>query len=106
MCDASCTTVVISSSIGIDVRDTSGIAKYIAKDNPTAAVEIVDLIIKTAGMLDANPEIGRSGRIKGTREAVVHPHYVLVYEVLANTVTILRVLHTSQAWPEEINNGS
>lgn len=41
-----------------------------------AAVEIVDLLIKTAGMLDGNPKIGRAGRIKGTREAVVHLHYV------------------------------
>ena len=37
--------------------------------------------------------------MKNTREAVVHPNYVLVYEVSGSTVTILRVLHTSQAWP-------
>jgi addiction module RelE/StbE family toxin len=81
------------------VSDRRGIAKYIALDNPTAAVEIVDLIINTAGMLDANPKIGRAGRMKGTRETVAHPRYVLVYQVSAGTVTILRVLHTSQAWP-------
>ena len=64
-----------------------------------AAVEIVDLLIKTAKMLDANPKLFKAGRMKGTREAVAHPNYVLVYEVSADTVTILRVLHTSQAWP-------
>jgi len=81
------------------VSDRRGIAKYIAKDNPTAAVEIVDLLIKTAGMLDENAKLGRTGRMKGTREAVAHPNYVVVYEVSANAVTILRILHTSQTWP-------
>ncbi len=81
------------------VSDRKGIAKHIAKDNPTAAVEIVDLLIKTAGALDANPKMGRIGRMKGIREAVAHPNYVLVCQVSDNTVTILRVLHTSQAWP-------
>jgi addiction module RelE/StbE family toxin len=81
------------------ISDRKGIAKFIAKDNPIAAVEIVDLLINTAAMLDSNPKIGRAGRMKGTREAVVHPHYVLVYEVSGDTVTILRALHTSQAWP-------
>ena len=64
-----------------------------------AAVEIVDLLINTAGALDANPKMGRTGRVKGTREVVAHPNYVLVYKVSDNTVMVLRVLHTSQAWP-------
>jgi plasmid stabilization system protein ParE len=41
--------------------------------------------------------MGRSGLVKGTRELVVHPHYVVVYDV-ADIVRILRVLHTSQQW--------
>lgn len=81
------------------VSDRKAIAKHIAKDNPIAAVEIVDLLIKTALMLDANPKMGRTGRTRGTREAVAHPNYILVYQVSTDTVTVLRVLHTSQAWP-------
>ena len=37
--------------------------------------------------------------MKGTREAVVYPNYVWVYEVTGDTVTVLRVLYTSQSWP-------
>ena len=81
------------------VSDRRRIAKYIAKDNPMAAVELVDLLIKTAEMLEENPKIGRTGRMKYTREAIAHPNYVLVYEVSTNAITILRILHTSQAWP-------
>jgi plasmid stabilization system protein ParE len=41
--------------------------------------------------------MGRSGLVKGTRELVVHPHYVVVYDV-ADIVRVLRILHTSQQW--------
>ncbi|WP_247095854.1 type II toxin-antitoxin system RelE/ParE family toxin [Escherichia coli] len=44
---------------------------------------------------------GRNGRVEGTRELVIHPHFVLVYEVDSQwgKVYILRVLHTAQKWP-------
>lgn len=83
------------------VADRRHIAKHIAQGNPAAAVELVDALLAKAGLLDANPKLGRIGRMKGTRKAVAHPNYVLVYEVSADTVTVLRVLHTSQAWPAQ-----
>ncbi|HAH2862781.1 TPA: type II toxin-antitoxin system RelE/ParE family toxin [Escherichia coli] len=44
---------------------------------------------------------GRNGRVEGTRELVIHPHFVLVYEVDSQwgKVYVLRVLHTAQKWP-------
>jgi toxin ParE1/3/4 len=84
------------------VADRKGIAKYIARDNPLAAVELVDLLIRQASSLDANPNMGRPGRIENTREWVVHPNYVIVYRVEEGSmepIVILRVLHASQAWP-------
>lgn len=83
------------------VADRKSIAEYIARDKPLAAVELVDLIVDRAAMLDANPKAGRPGRIKGTREWVVHPHYVIVYRLSGKPaqVEILRVLHTSQQNP-------
>lgn len=82
------------------VADRKAIAEYIARDKPLAAVELVDLIIDRATMLDANQKTGRPGRMKGTREWVVHPHYVIVYRLVGKPlqVEILRVLHTSQQW--------
>jgi len=80
------------------VADRKAIAEYIARDKPLAAVELVDLVIERAGMLDNHPKAGRPGRIKGTYEWVVHPHYVVVYRLSGKPaqVEILRVLHTSQ----------
>lgn len=83
------------------VADRKSIAEYIARDKPLAAVELVDLLIARASMLDANQKVGRPGRMKGTREWVVHPHYVIVYHLTGKptVVEILRVLHTSQQYP-------
>ena len=37
--------------------------------------------------------------MKGTREIVVRPNYVMVYAIKGDTIAILRVLHTAQQWP-------
>ena len=83
------------------IANRKKIIQYIARNNPTAAVELVDLLIEQAGRLDAHPKIGRAGRMKGTREWVAHPHYVIVYHLVGKPaqVEILRVLHTAQQWP-------
>lgn len=49
-------------------------------------------------MLDTFPEIGRMGRVAGTREIVAHPHYVIVYDVQECVPRVLRVRHTSRQW--------
>ncbi len=85
------------------VADRKSIAKYIARDNPLAAVELVDLLIRQASLLDTTPKIGRPGRVENTREWVVHPNYVIVYraeEGSMEPIVILRVLHASQTWPD------
>jgi len=40
-----------------------------------------------------------SGRVKRTREFVVHPNYILVYRIVGKTVEVLRVKHAAQRWP-------
>ncbi|MDD4930087.1 MAG: type II toxin-antitoxin system RelE/ParE family toxin [Gallionella sp.] len=81
------------------LRDRERIMDVIALENPQAALDLDALFEKKADTLIEQPKLFKSGRIKGTRGAVVHPNYVLVYQVSDKAVTILRVLHTSQAWP-------
>ncbi|WP_333661188.1 type II toxin-antitoxin system RelE/ParE family toxin [Acinetobacter sp.] len=78
-------------------QDRRNIYDYLDERNPIAAIEIDDLIEEKIDLLIGNMLIGRSGREKGTRELVIHPHYVVVYDI-KDTVRILRVLHTSQQW--------
>jgi len=84
-------------------RDLDEIAEYIGQDNPAAAARVVlELIDQAETLLPGFPAIGRAGRVLGTRElAIGHLPYLLAYRVRGGDVEILRVLHTSRAWPEE-----
>jgi toxin ParE1/3/4 len=82
--------------MALDDRDR--IMDYIAQDNIPAAIELDTLFEKKAHALTEHPNLFKTGRMKGTREAVVHPNYVMVYEVSDDLIAIVRVLHTSQEW--------
>ncbi|AVS50282.1 type II toxin-antitoxin system mRNA interferase toxin, RelE/StbE family (plasmid) [Escherichia coli] len=81
--------------------DRKRIREYIAEQNLMAAIELDERIGYSASSLAGQPYKGRNGRVEGTRELVIHPHFVLVYEVDSQwgKVYILRVLHTAQKWP-------
>ena len=80
-------------------RDLREIASYIWADNPTAAKKIRGRIETLAAYLRSQPLMGRMGVIAGTREAIPHPSYRIVYQVTGETVFILRIVHTAREWP-------
>lgn len=81
-------------------HDLDGIIGYIALDNPAAAEKVYRAIVAAAGRLTRLPEIGRAGRLPGTRELTVPSlPYLIVYQVAAEIVTILAVLHSARDLP-------
>jgi addiction module RelE/StbE family toxin len=85
-------------------RDLDEIAAYIGQDNPAAAARVIlELIDQAENLLPAQPAIGRPGRVVGPRELVIGAlPYVIPYRVRGQDLEILRVLHTSRQWPEEL----
>ena len=83
------------------IADRKRITKHIAKDNVIAAIDLADLLLAKALVLDEHPLLGPAGRIKGTRELVVHPNYIVFYRVVGTAVEVLRVKHAAQQWPEK-----
>lgn len=81
------------------IADRKRITAHIAQDNPRAAMEMGDLLMEKAALLESHPMLGRVGRIKGTRERMVHPNYILIYRVDAGVAEVLRVKHAAQQWP-------
>jgi toxin ParE1/3/4 len=79
-------------------EDLERIFQRIAKDNPTAAREIVQAIYDGCAALKDFPHRGRPGRINGRRELVFTP-YIAVYQVKEHSVEISRVYHGAQDWP-------
>ncbi|MGN6821120.1 MAG: type II toxin-antitoxin system RelE/ParE family toxin [Sphingomonas sp.] len=57
------------------------------------------LFEEAAERLPLDPYSCRPGRVPGTREVVVHPNYVLVYRVGAETIDVLALLHARQQYP-------
>lgn len=79
--------------------DLLAIVEFIAEDNPDAAEALGDEIEEKAIKLLQHPKLYKAGRVKGTRELVVRPNYVMVYAIKDESVNILRVLHAAQQWP-------
>jgi toxin ParE1/3/4 len=76
--------------------------EHIARENPTAAKQVVERIATAASRLLHYPMMGRVGRISGTHELVVNrTPYFIVYVLMGDTVQIVRVLHGKQSWPPQ-----
>ena len=85
------------------LADRTAIFDYIEADNPRAAIAIDDRIETRVEGLAQFPEMGRPGRIEGTRELVIPgTPYIAAYSIVGDTVRMLRVLHGAQQWPDEM----
>jgi toxin ParE1/3/4 len=73
---------------------------YIAEDNPTAALEFDDEIEAKTDALPEHPELYRIGRMRGTREMVLAPNYILVYRILKRkaVIEIVRIVGARQSF--------
>lgn len=77
------------------------IADYTAERDPTAARRLVSKIRLSINNLAKQPAMGRPGRVEGTRELVIiGTPYIVVYRLKSGRIEILRVLHSSQRWPD------
>lgn len=78
-------------------RDLNDIIDYIAFDKPTAAERVYRAVVSAARLLIDLPDLGRIGRLPNTRElSLASLPYLIVYQVGADTITILAVFHTAR----------
>ena len=80
-------------------EDRKNIREFIAADNPSAALELDEMLSDKVARLIDHPGLGRPGRIAGTRELVVHQNYLIVYDTTSELIRVLRVLHAARMWP-------
>lgn len=67
-------------------QDRADVWDCIAADNPRAAARMDGLFSDAATRLAEYPNVGRLGRVPGTRELIPHESYHLVYEIEQDTV--------------------
>jgi len=79
--------------------DLVEIIDYIEQRNAVAAQSLLAAIVQSAENLPRMPYLFRLGRVAGTREIVVHPNYIVVYQVGDEAIDVLRILHSRQQYP-------
>jgi toxin ParE1/3/4 len=85
------------------VRQLQEVVDYLQDESAARAVTIRRRILATVGLIGQMPDSGRTGRIDGTREAVVpRSPYIVVYQVSTETVEVLGVWHAAREWPEAL----
>ena len=70
------------------IEDLNSLRAYIAQDNPSAArsvaLHIIHIIHSIEQLLQDNPQMGRPGRVPGTRELVIpKTPFIVPYRVPA-----------------------
>ncbi|MDY0220190.1 MAG: type II toxin-antitoxin system RelE/ParE family toxin [Desulfobacterium sp.] len=86
------------------LRNLNDAIEYIAADRPIAAKEVGQRIWDSTKMLKEHPEIGRPGRVPGTRELIISASpFILPYIEKDGVIFILRVMHTSMKWPKKFS---
>lgn len=82
------------------LRNLDDEATHIALDDVSAAQTVVRRILEAVAQLAEQPGLGRPGRVPDTRELVVlKTRYIVPYRVRGDTISILRVFHTSRRLP-------
>ncbi len=84
------------------IEDLASLRAYIEQDDPAAAQRVaLHIVHNVETLLAENPEMGRPGRVPGTRELVIpRTPFIIPYRLQHNTIQILRVYHGARRWPE------
>jgi toxin ParE1/3/4 len=76
---------------------------YIARDSPNSAATVAERILNGVDLLATQPQMGRPGRIVGTRELVIPGMpYIIPYRVRGERMELIAVFHGRQKWPDKI----
>jgi toxin ParE1/3/4 len=83
------------------VADIEQIFDYLLEKIPDRVTTTIERVFTSVSELRQFPRRGRPGRKEGTRELVLTQlPYLVVYEVVDQSIRVLRVLHGARRWPE------
>jgi toxin ParE1/3/4 len=82
------------------VEDLRSAYECLKAENPQAAIDTADRIVSVVERLEQFPQMGRPGRVEGTRELVVTgTPFIVAYRLKRDSVQVLAVLHCARKWP-------
>lgn len=85
------------------LADLDNVFEYIFQDSPIVALGVIDRIQDGVKRLGQFPEMGREGRILGTRELVIaNTSHIVAYRLKSGNVEILAIIHAARKWPDTV----
>jgi toxin ParE1/3/4 len=85
------------------IRHLIALREHIARDSEQNAALVAQRILQSVEVLQKQPEVGRPGRVIGTRELVVpNTRYIIPYRVRRERLELIAVLHGRQKWPTKL----
>ena len=85
------------------IRHLAAIGKFIEKDSDENAARVAERILRAIALLRTQPQMGRPGRLTGTRELVVPgAPYIVPYRVRHERLELLAVFDSRRQWPSEL----
>jgi len=85
------------------VQHLVALREYIAKDSEQSAVLVATRIPDAVDLLETQPEMGRPGRVVGTRELVIpDTPYLIPYRIRNGRLELIAVFHGRQKWPKKL----
>lgn len=84
-------------------RDLKSVHEYVSEESPTQADALIDRILSSIEVLERFPDLGRKGRVQGTRELVIaRTPFIVFYRLRRDQIEILSVLHAARKWPDNL----
>ncbi len=82
------------------IRHLVALRDHIAQDSEQNAALVAQRILHSVELLQTQPDMGRPGRVVGTRELVVpKTPYIIPYRVRRESLELIAVFHGHQKWP-------
>jgi plasmid stabilization system protein ParE len=85
------------------IRHLIELRQHIERDSEQNAILVARRILRAVDLLQNHPEIGRPGRVAGTRELVVaDTPYLIPYRVRRERLELIAAFHGRQKWPVKL----
>ena len=85
------------------IRHLISLREYISRDSDQGAALVAERILRAIDLLPDHPELGRPGRVVGTRELVVpDTPYIIPYRIRRGRLELIAVFHGRQQWPSKL----
>ena len=79
------------------LRDLESLHEYVTEDSLPAAAATVERILSGIEALSRHPDMGRKGRVPGTRELIITP-YIVAYRTKGTVLEVVAIIQSARRW--------